>query len=51
MLKLYKLEKKKIKSLLARNSSRASLTSDLWIVINNDDYLAITLHFIYENWI
>lgn len=51
MLKLYELEKKKIESMLSRNSSRVSLTSDLWTAINSDGYLAITVHFIDESWI
>lgn len=46
ILKSYELEKKKIKSIVTRNSSKVSLILDLWTTINNDGYLVITVHFI-----
>lgn len=51
ILELYELEKEKIKNLLAINSRRVGLTSDLCTAINGDAYLAITVHFIGKGWI
>ncbi|WOL13155.1 zinc finger BED domain-containing protein RICESLEEPER 2-like [Canna indica] len=51
ILKLYELEKKKIKNVLATSYGTTSLTSDLWTAINSDGYLAITAHFVNRDWI
>jgi hypothetical protein len=46
---LYKLELNKLKSLLNRNNSKFSITIDEWRSSNNIDFLAITLHYIDNN--
>ncbi|WOL05247.1 zinc finger BED domain-containing protein RICESLEEPER 2 [Canna indica] len=51
VLKLYELQKKKIKSMLAMTPGRISFTSDLWTTINSDGYLTMTVHFIDKDWI
>lgn len=47
----YNVEVNKLKVLLSKNSSRFSITIDEWRSSNNIDFLAITLHFIDNNFI
>ncbi|OWM74551.1 zinc finger BED domain-containing protein RICESLEEPER 2-like [Punica granatum] len=51
VLKVYKKEKSRVKSLLEEASGRICLTSDLWTSITTDGYLSLTAHFIDKNWI
>ncbi|XP_031375360.1 zinc finger BED domain-containing protein RICESLEEPER 2-like [Punica granatum] len=50
VLKVYKKEKSRVKSLLEEASGRICLTSDLWTSIATDGYLSLTAHFIDKNW-
>ncbi|XP_031378256.1 zinc finger BED domain-containing protein RICESLEEPER 2-like [Punica granatum] len=50
VLKVYKKEKSRVKSLLEKASGRICLTSDLWTSIATDGYLSLTAHFIDKNW-
>ncbi|XP_071907838.1 zinc finger BED domain-containing protein RICESLEEPER 3-like [Coffea arabica] len=49
--KMYKKEKEKLKIELNSISSRICLTADLWTSIAIDGYLALTTHFVDEDWI
>ncbi|KAA8519967.1 hypothetical protein F0562_014223 [Nyssa sinensis] len=51
VLKLYKREKDKLKHVIESIPSRICLTSDLWSSIATDGYLALTAHYVDENWI
>ncbi|XP_062118479.1 zinc finger BED domain-containing protein DAYSLEEPER-like [Humulus lupulus] len=51
VVKMYALEKARIKSMLNNNSSRICLTSDLWTSIMTDGYITITAHFIDKDWV
>ncbi|KAL7380191.1 hypothetical protein ABVT39_013453 [Epinephelus coioides] len=44
----YDAAKKKAKAKVQKVAA-VSLTSDMWISINMDDYLAVTCHFVDEN--
>lgn len=50
ILKMYKMEKLKIKDALSCSSGRICLTSDCWTSITTDGYLALTAHFIDGDW-
>ena len=45
-----KFKKKEFKIELKNNSSLLSFTSDVWNAPNNISYMAITVHFINNNW-
>ena len=49
--KMYKREKERVKTELNSISSRICLTADLWTSIATDGYLALTAHFVDEDWI
>nr|XP_027091824.1 zinc finger BED domain-containing protein DAYSLEEPER-like [Coffea arabica] len=49
--KMYKREKETVKTELNSISSRICLTADLWTSIATDGYLALTAHFVDEDWI
>ncbi|XP_027173886.1 zinc finger BED domain-containing protein RICESLEEPER 2-like [Coffea eugenioides] len=49
--KMYKREKKRLKTELNSILSRICLTADLWTSIATDGYLALTTHFVNEDWI
>ena len=51
ILKFYGVQKKKFKNMLQTSHSRVSLTSNLWISLAINSYLASTVHFINKNWI
>ena len=51
MVKMYKREKERIKSVLTSVPGRVCLTSDLWISISTDGYMCVTAHFIDANWV
>ena len=51
MVKMYKREKERMKSVLTSVPSRFCLTSDLWISISTDGYMCVTAHFIDANWV
>ncbi|KAH9680959.1 BED-type domain-containing protein [Citrus sinensis] len=49
-LEMYLEEKAKLKSLLAGNKQRVSLTTDIWTSITTTSYMVITAHFIDRDW-
>ncbi|KAH9716963.1 BED-type domain-containing protein [Citrus sinensis] len=49
-LEMYLEEKAKLKSLLAGNKQRVSLTTDIWTSITTASYMVITAHFIDRDW-
>ncbi|KAH9651034.1 BED-type domain-containing protein [Citrus sinensis] len=49
-LEMYLEEKVKLKSLLAGNKQRVSLTTDIWTSITTASYMVITAHFIDRDW-
>ena len=51
MVKMYKREKERMKSVLTSVPNRVCLTSDLWTFIAIDGYICVTAHFIDANWI
>ena len=51
LLKLFKIEKEKIRTMLMESPGMLCLTSDLWSSITTDGYLAITVHFIDKDWV
>nr|XP_043625688.1 zinc finger BED domain-containing protein RICESLEEPER 2-like [Erigeron canadensis] len=51
LIEMYKLEKEKMKSMLMESPGMLCLTSNLWSSINTDGYLAITVHFINNEWV
>ena len=51
MVKMYKREKERMKSVLTSVPNRVCLTSDLWTSIAIDGYICVTAHFIDANWI
>ena len=51
LVKMYKREKERIKSMLTSALGRVCLTSDLWTSIATDGYMCITTHFIDANWV
>ena len=50
VLKLYKDNKLRLKSMLEHCPGRISLTSDLWTSIATDGYICLTTHFINNDW-
>ena len=51
MVKMYKREKERMKSVLTSVPGRVCLTSDLWTSIATDGYMCVTAHFIDANWV
>ncbi|XP_052209308.1 zinc finger BED domain-containing protein RICESLEEPER 2-like [Diospyros lotus] len=51
LLKMYKKEKDKLKCVLKEAPGRLCLTSDLWTSITTDGYIAVTVHFIDNDWV
>ncbi|KAL4637861.1 hypothetical protein ACB092_03G107800 [Castanea dentata] len=51
MVKMYKREKERMKSVLASVPGRVCLTFDLWTSIATDGYMCVTAHFIDANWV
>ncbi|KAL4639587.1 hypothetical protein ACB092_03G229000 [Castanea dentata] len=51
MVKMYKREKERMKSVLASVPGKVCLTSDLWTSIATDGYMCVTAHFIDANWV
>ncbi|KAG8377763.1 hypothetical protein BUALT_Bualt08G0067200 [Buddleja alternifolia] len=51
VLRIYEMEKEKIKEILASTSSRICLTSDLWSSLVSNGYMAITAHYVDNNWV
>ncbi|KAH9696124.1 BED-type domain-containing protein [Citrus sinensis] len=49
-LEMYLEEKVKLKSLLAGNKQRVSLTTNIWTSITTASYMVITAHFIDRDW-
>ncbi|KAK9187734.1 hypothetical protein WN944_019132 [Citrus x changshan-huyou] len=49
-LEMYLKEKTKLKSLLAGNKQRVSLTTDIWTSITIASYMVIIAHFIDRDW-
>jgi hypothetical protein len=49
LIKMYMLEKHKVKSLLNVCPGRINLTSDLWTSLTTDGYICLTAHFIDNN--
>ena len=49
ILKLYSAQKKKINNMLQMCRGRVILTSDMWISLVTNSYLAMTIHFIDKN--
>ncbi|KAH9699271.1 BED-type domain-containing protein [Citrus sinensis] len=49
-LEMYLEEKAKLKSLLAGNKQRVSLTTNIWTSITTASYMVITAHFIDRDW-
>ncbi|KAL4317509.1 hypothetical protein AHAS_Ahas15G0392200 [Arachis hypogaea] len=49
--KMYEAEKAKLLKLLGKNSSRIAITTDMWSAdCQNKGYMAITAHFIDDDW-
>ncbi|KAH7845226.1 hypothetical protein Vadar_005350 [Vaccinium darrowii] len=51
VLKLFEREKINLKGELESVASKICLTSDLWSSLTSDGYLALTAHYIDENWV
>ena len=51
VLKLYGIEKCKVKKMLEESPGRICLTSDLWTSLATDGYMCVTAHFIDKNWV
>jgi hypothetical protein len=51
VLKIYDREKTILKEKLQKVTSRICLTSDLWSSITTDGFMALTAHYVDENWI
>ncbi|XP_061357916.1 zinc finger BED domain-containing protein RICESLEEPER 2-like [Gastrolobium bilobum] len=49
-VKLHKREKDRCLNMLKENTSRASLTSDLWTSLNTDGFICLTAHFVDKSW-
>ena len=51
IIKIYDVEKKKMMDMLENNKSRVAITSDMWKSGNqNKGFMAVTCHFIDDNW-
>ncbi|XP_022028404.1 zinc finger BED domain-containing protein RICESLEEPER 2 [Helianthus annuus] len=50
VLKIYEREKMIIKDKLEKVTGRICLTSDLWSSITTDGFMALTAHYVDENW-
>jgi hypothetical protein len=50
LVKMYLLEKQKVKSLLNVCLGRISLTSNMWTSLKIDGYICLTAHFIDKDW-
>uniref|UniRef100_A0A5B6YQP7 BED-type domain-containing protein n=1 Tax=Davidia involucrata TaxID=16924 RepID=A0A5B6YQP7_DAVIN len=51
VLKRHKREKEKLRHIIESIPSRICLTSDLWSSLPTNGYLALTAHYVDENWI
>lgn len=52
ILKMYREDKKSLKSLLEHNGSRISITTNMWTASNQKKgYMVVTSHFIDQQWI
>jgi hypothetical protein len=51
LVKMYLLEKQKVKSFLNVCPGRISLTSDMWTSLKTDGYICLTAHFIDKDWV
>nr|GFB06903.1 zinc finger BED domain-containing protein RICESLEEPER 2-like [Tanacetum cinerariifolium] len=51
VLAIYKREKANLKLKLEKVSSRICFTSDLWSSITSDGYMALTAHYVDEDWV
>ena len=51
LVKMYKREKERMKSVLTSTPSRVCLIFDLWTSIATDGYICVTTHFIDANWV
>ncbi|KAG8371874.1 hypothetical protein BUALT_Bualt12G0008300 [Buddleja alternifolia] len=51
VLKIYEMEKEKITGILASTSSRICLTSDMWSSLVSNGYMAVTAHYVDNNWL
>ncbi|GJS91446.1 zinc finger BED domain-containing protein RICESLEEPER 2-like protein [Tanacetum coccineum] len=51
VLGIYKREKSNLKKELEKVSSRICFTSDLWSSITSDGYMALTAHYVDEDWV
>ncbi|KAJ0477257.1 putative transcription factor/ chromatin remodeling BED-type(Zn) family [Helianthus annuus] len=51
VLKIYDREKTNLKEKLQKVTSRICLTTDLWSSITSDRYMALTAHYIDDNWV
>jgi hypothetical protein len=51
LVKMYLLEKQKVKSLLNVCLVRISLISDIWTSLKTDGYICLTAHFIDKDWV
>ncbi|XP_061340052.1 zinc finger BED domain-containing protein RICESLEEPER 1-like [Gastrolobium bilobum] len=49
-VKLHKREKDRCLNMLKENTSRVSLTSDLWTSLNTDGFICLTAHFVDKSW-
>lgn len=50
VLRMFKSEKQKLQSLLSSVQGRICLTSDLWTSVCTNGYLALTAHFVDQDW-
>lgn len=51
LLKMYKKKKDKLKCMLEGRMGRICLTADLWTSIATDGYLAVTAHYVDNDWV
>ena len=49
-MKIYLVEKEKLKNQLARSSGRVCLTTDCWTACTTRGYITLTAHFIDDDW-
>ena len=49
-IRLYSIERNRLKIFLKKSTQRISLTTDTWTSIQNINYMCLTAHFIDDDW-
>lgn len=50
IIKIYDIEKQKLRDLLSTNIGRVAITTDMWTSNQKKGYMSITAHFVDEDW-